>query len=126
MSQPSINAFFNVQKRAADHHAAKRRKVVLDEETSTTTSLPKTKEEKLDTTRIRELAKVVVKSTPVSENDNSSSCSSTETPSMKVRMIKRTINYTFALRQPFQVLQLKSGCIHRQSPIFSSITKTSF
>ena len=124
MSQPSINAFFNVQKRAADHHAAKRRKVVLDEETST--SLPKTKEEKLDTTRIRELAKVVVKSTPVSENDNSSSCSSTETPSMKVRMIKRTINYTFALRQPFQVLQLKSGCIHRQSPIFSSITKTSF
>ena len=95
MSQPTINAFFNVQKRAADQHAAKRRKVVLDE--GATTSLTQCKEEKLETTRIRELAKVVVKSNPVSENENSSSSSSTGTPTIRVRIIKRIYIFTFRL-----------------------------
>ena len=83
--QQSLNAFFSVRKRATDEHAAKRRKVVLDEGTSAdvkakaTPIVPKAAgSKKLGAAmRTRELAKVVVKTTPtVSDKDESSNSSS--------------------------------------------------
>ena len=81
--QNSLNAWFNVRKRAADQHATKRRKVILDDPEPSNSSLKS--DIKKEDVQLREIAKVVVKKLVSAEKgDSSSSSTSSQLTIIKV------------------------------------------